>query len=266
MILRRLVANLRQQHWTAIGIEFVLLVVGVFLGIQLGNWNQDRADRQLGRAYAERLVSDLRKDRESRQRLIDYYKAVTASAEWTSDHLDDADANPRRLVLEAYRTSEDVYAPKTRSTWDEIVSSGHIGLLPQGAGRSVTEYYAYDPAADTFANLEASVYRHRVRSLLPHRLQEAIRARCSDKRNEAGHAVGFKSDCALELDDAIVSAGAKALRDDPAVVEGLRYQFSTLSTANALIAGELTLLDRALAELAARPSSGPAADESPRIP
>lgn len=42
MILRRLVENLNQQNWTAIAIEFVLLVLGVFLGIQVSNWNAER--------------------------------------------------------------------------------------------------------------------------------------------------------------------------------------------------------------------------------
>jgi hypothetical protein len=37
MILRRLAQSLREQNWTAIGIEFVLLVLGVFLGIQVAN-------------------------------------------------------------------------------------------------------------------------------------------------------------------------------------------------------------------------------------
>lgn len=34
MILRRLAQNLKDQNWIAISIEFVLLVCGVFLGIQ----------------------------------------------------------------------------------------------------------------------------------------------------------------------------------------------------------------------------------------
>jgi hypothetical protein len=34
MILRRLTQSLKAQNWTAIWIEFVLLAVGVFLGIQ----------------------------------------------------------------------------------------------------------------------------------------------------------------------------------------------------------------------------------------
>ena len=58
MILRRLARNLKQQNWTAIWIEFVLLVAGVFLGLQVSNWNEDRADRAayvaaLGRLGAE---------------------------------------------------------------------------------------------------------------------------------------------------------------------------------------------------------------------
>ena len=39
MLLRRFVAHARKQDWMAIAIEFVLLVLGVFLGIQVSNWN-----------------------------------------------------------------------------------------------------------------------------------------------------------------------------------------------------------------------------------
>ncbi|WP_412061302.1 hypothetical protein [Rubrivirga sp. IMCC45206] len=51
MILRRVIQHVRDQNWTAVGIDFVIVVVGVFLGIQLGNWNAARADRaEYGRA------------------------------------------------------------------------------------------------------------------------------------------------------------------------------------------------------------------------
>ena len=35
MILRRLVENLKQQHWTAVAIELVIVVLGVFIGLQV---------------------------------------------------------------------------------------------------------------------------------------------------------------------------------------------------------------------------------------
>ncbi len=62
MILRRFTANLRRQDWTAVAVELVVVVIGVFLGVQASNWNQARADAQLGRDYAKRLVHDLDAD------------------------------------------------------------------------------------------------------------------------------------------------------------------------------------------------------------
>ena len=50
MFLRRVVAHARRQDWMAIAIEFVLLVLGVFLGIQVANWNVAREAKQKSRA------------------------------------------------------------------------------------------------------------------------------------------------------------------------------------------------------------------------
>jgi hypothetical protein len=59
MILRRLGQSLTQQNWTAIVIEFVLLVAGVFLGIQVSNWNAARADRAAYEAALGRLGAEI---------------------------------------------------------------------------------------------------------------------------------------------------------------------------------------------------------------
>ena len=45
MILRGLGERLRQQDWIAVTIEFALVVAGVFLGIQMSNWNDQRKER-----------------------------------------------------------------------------------------------------------------------------------------------------------------------------------------------------------------------------
>ncbi|MDI1251665.1 hypothetical protein [Thermomonas sp.] len=62
MILRRLSQSLKQQNWTAIWIEFVLLVVGVFLGIQLANWNEERTEDIRAQAYLTRIQDNLQAD------------------------------------------------------------------------------------------------------------------------------------------------------------------------------------------------------------
>ncbi len=58
MILRRLSQSLKEQNWTAIWIEFILLVSGVFLGIQVSNWNQAQKDSQRSRVIVENLYTD----------------------------------------------------------------------------------------------------------------------------------------------------------------------------------------------------------------
>ncbi len=59
MILRRFAESLQQQNWAAIAIEFVLLVAGVFLGIQVANWNEARADRIAYQAALVRLGAEI---------------------------------------------------------------------------------------------------------------------------------------------------------------------------------------------------------------
>ena len=60
MILRRLSQSLKEQNWMAICIEFVLLVVGVFLGIQVANWNAERETNRKAVEATDKLIADLR--------------------------------------------------------------------------------------------------------------------------------------------------------------------------------------------------------------
>ncbi|HRX38735.1 MAG TPA: hypothetical protein P5072_04805, partial [Parvularculaceae bacterium] len=45
MILRRVIDHVKKQQWTAVFLDFIIVVVGVFIGIQVSNWNAARADR-----------------------------------------------------------------------------------------------------------------------------------------------------------------------------------------------------------------------------
>ena len=60
MILRRISENIRSQNWFAVMVEFVIVVVGVFMGLQVQDWNDARKERieereLLGRLYEETL-------------------------------------------------------------------------------------------------------------------------------------------------------------------------------------------------------------------
>jgi len=49
MIVRKLSANLKEQHWTTIGIELIIVIIGVFVGTQVSSTTWTSA-REVGRA------------------------------------------------------------------------------------------------------------------------------------------------------------------------------------------------------------------------
>lgn len=70
MILRRIGERLRRQDWVAVGIELALVVAGVFLGIQVANWNDDRKERGAERAYLARIAGDATADAAALEEII----------------------------------------------------------------------------------------------------------------------------------------------------------------------------------------------------
>ncbi|MEO8811105.1 MAG: hypothetical protein ABI386_12755 [Rhodanobacter sp.] len=59
MIFRRFAGNLRKQDWTAVVVELVVVVVGVFIGLQASNWNEVRADHAEYAAALQRLGAEI---------------------------------------------------------------------------------------------------------------------------------------------------------------------------------------------------------------
>ena len=49
MILRHVTEHVKAQNWFAVGLDFVIVVTGVFIGLQVANWNAvRRAEQELG--------------------------------------------------------------------------------------------------------------------------------------------------------------------------------------------------------------------------
>ena len=59
MLLRRLGDGLRAQNWFTVAIELMVLVVGIFLGLQVDDWNQRRIDRNDEQVFLTRLHEEL---------------------------------------------------------------------------------------------------------------------------------------------------------------------------------------------------------------
>ena len=77
MLPRRLMNHVNNQNLTAIVIELLVVVLGVFIGLQVDNWNQSRIEQNTVKSYYDRLIEDLRTNALKRGQSPFYHKPVT---------------------------------------------------------------------------------------------------------------------------------------------------------------------------------------------
>ena len=70
MILRSITKHITEQNWFAVCIDFLIVVVGVFIGIQVSNWNQLNIDRQDEAMLLQDLHADVVSVQNLSKRLI----------------------------------------------------------------------------------------------------------------------------------------------------------------------------------------------------
>lgn len=230
MILRRLSANLRAQNWTAIAIEFVLLVLGVFLGILAANWNIERVGRQETGRLLSQLDTELGEVLADCDSMDDYYAvssryATRALAGWRGDPaVSDSD-----FVIAAYQASQINGVGTNSAVWAEIFGADNLRnvddvALRQNLRRVMT--FDYD-----LVDLSAAMsrYREEVRKVIPDGQQRAIRARCGDILTRNGNLV-LPATCNLSLPATEAAQTAAALRGRPDLIRELNWHQARIAT------------------------------------
>ena len=146
MILRRLASAVRRQDWFAVLTEFVIVVAGIVVAIQLDNWNEARLKAERAVEYRERLAEDLRYDLAVMERRNDYFAEVLAFALEAEAALSSRDAapagNPWEVVLAAYQAGQAWPFAIFGATYRELQSAGELDLI--GGAETMTllsEYY-----------------------------------------------------------------------------------------------------------------------------
>jgi hypothetical protein len=122
-LLTRIARNLRTQNWTAIAIELIVVIFGVFLGFQLTAWSTDLANQK-------REAGILQATGKSVDRL-NTQTASTASVNLTGTlalpELPPLDDGARRGLWGAIVTG--IYPTFSTTSFDTLVGAGEIGLI-----------------------------------------------------------------------------------------------------------------------------------------
>lgn len=144
--LRRIAAHLRSQHWMAIGIEFLVVVFGVFLGFQLTSWNEDRQRAALEGAMLTRLGEEFRAVEIDLAEVVERFDATAHSTQRIIETLR-AGVRPEdeaafRIAL---RDTQYIWdAPALSTTYQEFLAIGGLSRLADSELRkSLARYGDY---------------------------------------------------------------------------------------------------------------------------
>lgn len=229
MILRRIADGIRRQDWFVVVLEIFIVVFGVFIGIQVSNWNDARLDDGRARAYLERIVADLDadlaalEDREKFWRAVSRYGAKGLRYAQTGGA---GGASKWELLLAYFQASQVAEFITLQATYDELKSAGDLGLIPDIEIRdALAKYYNFTGSATV---VERPAYRVHVRGVIPMEIQAYIWDSCYES-DQFGNQKMF--DCASPVDEERAGEIVEVLANDAALMDELRYWMSTMHVA-----------------------------------
>lgn len=196
---RRWSGKAREQNWFAVAIDFIIVAVGVFLGLQAANWNESRKERAEERRYYAQILDDLQEDQktleDAQQRAARYDLAAEDTLRAVRTGLL-PNVSPGRFAAQVHYAGF-LYIPRaSRRTYDELISTGNLGLLrDQAAKAAIADYYAhFDDLRqwDQLLRMQQGRYWEVTAGVLPRSvLKAAIRVREPDvSAEEASQILG----------------------------------------------------------------------------
>jgi hypothetical protein len=222
MILRRVIHHVRKQEWTAICIDLVIVVVGVFIGIQVANWNEARLEAQRARGFLERLAGDLEREQAAIDKRLAYIGQSIAYGEAALTWVEDgtlAEGSAWTTVMAYFNASRILPYSPVNTTYQEMRSAGQLGLVHDASLRtSLTEYFdnSTHARADYILALNPE-YRSHVRGLTPFRVARYISSECFDV-NTVAH-----KPCKPPIDEVAAMAILRRYAETPELTVELAY-------------------------------------------
>ncbi len=146
MILRRIAEAFRRQDWFTVFVETMIVVLGVFVGLQVNNWNAARQQSLLADAYLVRLSGDLTAMESYLEEMIEEASARYDLTLGLLQAAADGSANDDALIAatQAFFT-KGWKTPRftiTDSVYTDLTSTGNLSLIEADLRQKIASYYA----------------------------------------------------------------------------------------------------------------------------
>lgn len=246
MILRSITQHVKNQNWFAVLVDFIIVVVGVFVGLQVSNWNEAKAfDKK-----ETELLYELKKEMENSilttNQKIGSYQQVAAAAKRSLDFLSgnvSCETKCWPILVDFMHASQHLGVTVQRSTYENM---RRIGLPQKSLIFDAVEANLAQVDAAVQAFSEQPYYRTLVRQLISYEAQEFY-------WNNCWYAVAgietYNLNCPKGVTDDLAFESIETIVHNPEIKPQLTFWFSTVSLLPIALKSQNILAENALEEI-----------------
>ncbi len=231
MVVRRIQEHVAGHNWFAVLVDLVIVTIGVFIGIQVSNWNADRLERGEARAYHALIIEDLVANEQELAERAGYYRQVRAHALAAMAALEASAPLGEAFLVNSYQATQVSPIRMERSAYDEMLVSGMAKSFADPAvRRRLSSYYAGTARLEE-ATIFSTGYRDRIRREMTFAVQRRLRERCSDQiavSREGVETITLPERCSVDLPAATLSRAAGDLGAIPGIENDLARHIGDL--------------------------------------
>lgn len=164
MILRRFMQHFREQNWFAVGLDVLVVIVGILIALAIDEWRQDRADRALELKYIQNLINDLNTDKiilsDYKNNILSQKRKVLETIGSFNEVPDELDAFLINIENLDYAGYQAIPAPNN-TTFREVENSSHFRLIEDDDLRKAISLY-YEQYQQNFEILSNPLGRYKI--------------------------------------------------------------------------------------------------------
>lgn len=132
MILQRIAEAVTSREWSTVLVELMILVLGIFLGLQVDDWNEARKDRADERQSVQRLHEDVvladAVTQRVRDRMLGRLEQVKAAADLLANDSPSEAVTPEICSAISATSLTNINAPRL-AAFDELVGTGRLDII-----------------------------------------------------------------------------------------------------------------------------------------
>ena len=231
MVIRRVREHVIAHNWFAVLVDLAIVTIGVFIGIQVSNWNADRLERSEVRAYHALIIEDLVANEQELAERARYYRQVRGHALGAMTALQASGPLGGAFLVDSYQATQVSPIRMERSAYDEMIASGMAKSFADPAvRRRLSSYYAGTERLEE-ATIYSTGFRDRIRRLMVFAVQQRLRERCSDRiaaSREGTETITLPERCSIDLPPAALSRAAEDLSAAPDLEDDLARHIADL--------------------------------------